>query len=404
MRILIFAPEAFPPVSAESIVTTKFIYALIKQGIEVRVIHNPSGLLLYPVDTDPALNGISNVLINPYPRFIEKIKIPSKLKSLIWSLSAFIKGLSIIRTQRPDFIISRVMPVYGHFPALLISLFYKIPWVANWSDPTPLSISPKPYQRKSPLFDIAKYYCKMVVKRTGLNSFPNAFLADYYLKFYPQVKNKSIIVPHIAHSLYYCSEETNNPELNLIHPGSLGLRSPENLLAAFSKYLNNKRDAKIKLAFIGTDEPEVHRLITKFGLTQNVVVIPPVSYSRSLQLMKKADVSILIEADTETGIFLPSKVLDMIQLGKPIFSISPIEGVMAELLKSDNGGFAVDLNNENEIYGTLDKIYKAWVTKSLFAEYNSLIHQKTFNETVVISSFINELNPLKKENTSTDNS
>jgi glycosyltransferase involved in cell wall biosynthesis len=395
MRILIFAPEAFPPVSAESIVTTKLIYALIKQGVEVRVIHNPAGLLLYPVDTNPALNEIGNLLINPYPRFTEKIKIPSKLRALLWSSCAFIKGLNVIRTQRPDFIISRVMPVYGHIPALLISYLYKIPWVANWSDPTPLSISPKPYKRKSLLFDISKYYCKLVVKKAGLNSFPNAFLAEYYLKFYPQVKNKSIIVPHIALSLFHTNEEPNNNELNLIHLGSLGLRSPENLLSAVSKYLNHNMDSKIRLAFIGTDEPELHRLITKFGLAQNVRVVPPVSYSRSLQLMKNADVTLLIEADTETGIFLPSKVLDMIQLGKPIFSISPKTGVMADLLKNENGGIAVNMNNENEIYGAFDKIYKAWSEKSLASKYSSTVHRQTFNENIVVSNLIDELDKLK---------
>ena len=66
---------------------------------------------------------------------------------------------------------------------------------------------------------------------------------------------------------------------------------------------------------------------------QCVKFLPRVGYLQSLALAKSADLLLNIDAPAATSVFLPSKLIDYIGAGRPIFGITPA-GTAARLIQS----------------------------------------------------------------------
>ncbi|MDQ3073956.1 MAG: hypothetical protein M3Q97_11910, partial [Bacteroidota bacterium] len=311
-----------------------------------------------------------------------------KNTSLYWIFEAFFKASEIIRHHRIDMIYSRVMPPYGHLPALLLSYRFHLPWVANWSDPTPLAISPAPYTGPFKRKDkIIFGLLKNVAKRASWHTFPSKHLAEYMLEFYPEIKGRYSIVPHIAFSKLFTQPEYDQDVFKICHVGGLEQREPANFINAVAQFMHSHSSRDVKILFIGPVDEEAKSLVGSLGLEKIFSFIPSVSYERSLEYMAACEVSLVIEADMKKGIFLPSKVMDIIQLGKPMLAVSPGNGVMNDLLSLKGGGIAVDRNNVEEIVASLDSLYTAWSKKELDSIYGSSVLREEFNEATVIQNF-----------------
>ena len=390
-RILVIAPESYPPTTGESIVTTKFLSALKSSGIELDIICNPEGLHFYPGSDNPELSSIKSDLINPYDRFHIFKKVFTKRHPIIWINLAIIVAIKTINRKKPSLIISRAMPIYGHMPALILQVMFRLPWLATWSDPMPLSVSPSPFTRKTKGIDFQKLYCKTVIRKATLHAFPNQHLGEYMQTTYPKLINKFIIVPHIASSDLSSNAVSTRRTFSLCHTGGLGIRDPRPFLLGLRNFIDRFSITDVELTFIGPFDTNAEAQVKLLGLEKDVIFIPAVSYQESLKLIQEFHVCVLIEANTETGIFLPSKVMDMIQSGKPILSVSPKRGVMATLLQNKRGGIAVDLNDIDKISDSIHELYSAWADGNLQEKYGSSCLRDIYSENKIISGFLSDL-------------
>ena len=84
--------------------------------------------------------------------------------------------------------------------------------------------------------------------------------------------------------------------------------------------------------------------------------IPPVSYAESFTVMKNYDVSLIIEAACEEGIFLPSKVADYLQINSSIFAVSPQTGVLRDLYENGVIGYCANVRDADDIERQLERI------------------------------------------------
>ena len=108
---------------------------------------------------------------------------------------------------------------------------------------------------------------------------------------------------------------------------------------------------------MGVYDKNTANYIKASSLDNVVKVIPSVSYNESLQILKDYHVALIIEADCEEGIFLPTKVSDFMQCGKPIFAVSPKKGVLKDLCNETYIGYFADVRNIDAIYEEISKLY-----------------------------------------------
>jgi glycosyltransferase involved in cell wall biosynthesis len=145
------------------------------------------------------------------------------------------------------------------------------------------------------------------------------------------------IIPHIGYRPRGPCHDPNG-EFRLVHAGPLGAsevtgRSPRALLFGLKAFVTSTPDAaaRAKLVFVGPEDKDTQALVCELGLQKNVKFVGRVNYEVSLDQIFSASACLLIEANMDQGIFFPSKLADYIVCGKPILSLSPRSGTVADL-------------------------------------------------------------------------
>ena len=113
------------------------------------------------------------------------------------------------------------------------------------------------------------------------------------------------------------------------------------------------------------DTKSIFDFVTEYKLERYVRFLPAVSYEESINELRNYDLSLIIEANCDEGIFLPSKVADYLQAGIPIYTISPSKGVLNDLYREGIINYFSDCNNEDSITEALELIYKDFIDKRL---------------------------------------
>ena len=275
-------------------------------------------------------------------------------KGAHWSFCALPVCKRLIKQHHYDYILTK------NYPAELLGAFlkrkYNLKWITTWNDPFPQHKYPPPYGEGP---ESVKFFTKQLLKKMSsadIHIFPNSRLRDYMLQYLDVSPEAARIAPHLC--------QTNDVEikkrtsrLELIHSGNLGTqRNPQKFLAAFAKLVRENPSLNIHLTFLGTTDKEIKNLIDLFGIGSFISILPPENYLESLWHLRDFDVSVIIEADLQEGIFLPTKVGDAMQMKKKIFAVSPAAGVLHDLYESHKIDYFADVRDEAGIYNELQRL------------------------------------------------
>lgn len=388
-RTIIFGPEG-PGTSAEGVVTAKFASMLQKQGWDIYWICHDTEINYGNKIKDVSYHVISvrNNLIQKLSQLFRPIPILRYiylLDSIVWCYKAYRVAKKINRDSRINYIFSRIMPQYGHLPALMLKREYGIPWIANWSDPMPREKAPKPYGNgvDAPISRFEKFYISKICKYADTHTFPSDRLRDYYLLYLPAKREKCFTIPHIIDKDIHSLVESHEM-LRLYHiGGGLIERNPTLFFRALRNVLNMSKynSSNIEINFIGPIEGDVVDIARKERVSDIIHFLGRKPYNEALNFISVADILLLIEAPMKEGIFLPSKVADILGYHKPIFAISPQQGVMKDLISRYGGGIVVDCLSLNSIEQGLERLFDDWGNNKLNSEqYNTYNLYDRFTE------------------------
>lgn len=217
---------------------------------------------------------------------------------------------------------------------------------------------------------------------------------DFMLNGYKDdVISKTIVLPHTFDENFYdYSLDNNNKKIVMSYIGHCdNIRTPKNLFDTIKRLKEEEPNLnkKLEVNFYGNLSINDKALIIDNCITDIINVNQPVSYFESLDIMRKSNWLILIDANLgkvmDKNIFFAAKLVDYLGSKRPIFGITMYDGPSANILRETNNvlsSFSVD-----EIYMHLKMIL---LNKHIPSEYDN----SKFNAKKVAKDFDKMVNEL----------
>lgn len=289
-------------------------------------------------------------------------KIPDPLKS--WNKSTKKRILEKWKNEKFDAIITFAYPFSSHLVGIELKKHFNTKWIAHFSDPW----ADNPYSRYDPIsISINKKMEKEVISNADVCIFVSEETREFYSKIYPNNSKKFLVLEHSFDPSLYSENYSKTKKLTLRYMGNFyGARSPEPLFKALSELLidGSIREENFIFEIFGGGM-KVPFLIKKYGLEKLVFQRSTVSYKESLNIMKTSDILVVIDGVVKMdSIFLPSKLIDYLGSGRPIFGITPKKSA-SERVISKCGGFVAEPDKVEEIKKSILKIMQTYTEGKL---------------------------------------
>lgn len=286
-----------------------------------------------------------------------------------WIDYAVEEGLKIIKDNSIDYIYTTSGPYTAHIIGLKIVKKADVKWVADFRDPW----ASNPFVNYSmAVKNIYKRLERKVIKRADyVLTVSQPIVDDFILRYKDEKKEKFTVITNGY-------DEENFTDLNLklgesnerftiLYNGTLyGRRSPEKILEAISRLINDKKieASKIKIRFIGQIGNEHMGTVRTYmnALPDVVEHKDYLPHSESLKELCTANALLLIidEGKGAEGI-LTGKIFEYIRCGKPIIGVVP-QGAAKDLIIDTQTGYTAKPSSVDEISDIILKAYTEYFT------------------------------------------
>ncbi len=267
---------------------------------------------------------------------------------------------------RPDVILSRSYPVSSALLAQALADEHKLPWIMQLSDPWTLSpLHPKGYSEE--WNDKSE---RSAFSRASIITFTSLRTMQRYADRFPQLESRFRYFPNT----YDPEEMLPNPwskkqKIRLVYAGTLGgTRVPNSLLDAlrhlYMRCPEIEHDVEIVIA--GHASREVRKYLS--GQSAHVKYLGPISFKESLEVMRSADLLILIDNEVPKNQnivkqpyeFFPSKILDYMLANRPVLAITPHCSLAAGIVEQYGLGESYGHNDLVGIANALEAYWCKW--------------------------------------------
>jgi len=258
----------------------------------------------------------------------------------------------------------------SHLPALWISKKYSIPWFITWNDIEPATNAPIPYGKglHAKVGGLDKSFFRQIILKSTHNIFPSEESCHYMSEIYPELKNRSTVIPHVASHLHDIEINPSVP-FTIAHAGSFdGRRNPDTFFEAI-RMVNKLISKTIHVKLIGNHISDFRVIGIPEDIRDQFQLIPWQTYSKTIEFLQHAHVLLLIEAPMEEGIYLPGKFVDYVQCRRPVLAISPERGVIQKALSTFGGGLRVDYRSPGKIADAIVRLHDSWKEGNLATEF-----------------------------------
>ncbi|MEI7605810.1 MAG: glycosyltransferase [Rhodospirillaceae bacterium] len=242
----------------------------------------------------------------------------------------------------PDVMVTFGEPMSDHLLGLRLKSRLGVPWVAHFSDPW----ADNPFRRHEVFANILNRKLeRQVVAMADRVIFTSEETRALVMGKYPEPwRAKTDVLPHSFDRPLYPERRAPSSETLVVrYLGSFyGHRTPKPLFRALRLILDREPELLRGVTFeLVGGMPSRMKLDPVFrGLPETLVrLVGTVPYSASLTLMSESDLLLVIDGPDTLSVFLPSKLIDYIGAGVPIFGIVP-PGTSARLVERLGGGIA----------------------------------------------------------------
>ena len=246
-----------------------------------------------------------------------------------WYFLAVALARKLMRKEKYDAMISVSLPFTGHCVGLALKKCYGLPWIVDIGDP--FSFMNETPVNNHVLFGWLNYRTESkVLQNADYVTVTTDGTRTEYLRCFPDVAgNKISVIPPLFVAPTNVDELapffTGLNKIRLVFAGTLysKIRNPAVLLEFFSSLLTTEIAEHLELHFFGVMndcEPYFERYRELMGV--KIFLHGLVSRASAVRAMK--DATILVNIGNSTAYQLPSKVVEYVMLGKPVFNITKL--------------------------------------------------------------------------------
>lgn len=258
-------------------------------------------------------------------------------------------------TSYPDAIISFGQPMTDHLLGLRLKKKLNLPWIAHFSDPWADNL----FNQRFFLSNILNRRMeKKVIREADQIIFTSEETLDLVMSKYPSNWHKKArVLPHCFESHFYPSVQTKSsidPYVIRYLGNFYNTRTPEPLFEGLAQILKQAPDAlvNVQVELVGNTPNRMLNSSAYKSLPEGLIkIVETQDYLKSLELMKSADLLLVIDAPIELSVFLPSKLIDYLGAGIPILGIVP-PGTSSKLI-SRLGGKVANPDNISDVASAL---------------------------------------------------
>jgi glycosyltransferase involved in cell wall biosynthesis len=273
-----------------------------------------------------------------------------------WIFPAIARAIREIRRQNIPLVLTSCPPYSVHLIGLLLKLLTGVRWVADFRDPWITTVPPELFVNTSLSLKFEKWLEKKVITTADMVTTNTENLCQALSQTYQEIPSKRFLAVSNGFDTDLLSKYNNMSKykkFTITYTGTLYLeRSPEPLFSALSELLHEKKltSEEVNLKLIGNCQfihgKPIENLIRSYGLEHVVDVLPPVSYDRVLEILKRSHLALLLAPNQPFQI--PTKAFDYIGVGTEILALTE-EGATRDLVDQSRLGAAFYPSETNRI-------------------------------------------------------
>jgi len=279
-----------------------------------------------------------------------------------WYFPAVKAGLSLLKKEKVDAIVSIGPPHTAHLIGKKLSSKFSIPHIPVFIDPWVDIAYYRNFKRSKLTIAIDNRLEKSVLQNVAAIVFVTKTMKKDYEKKYPFISEKSNVLywGYSEEDFSFLPKEGGNEEV-ILHAGNIfDYQNPKKIWKTLKSEIDKGR--KLKLVFIGTVSPEIKQSIKYTGLDAFTEYKGFLPYKEMLKEMLNA--SFLLVCATEPR-HVPGKLFEYLRAGKPIIAFGDGNDEVKKILADANAGMMFSYNESGEEFFSS---YTSFKTEREFVE------------------------------------
>lgn len=280
-----------------------------------------------------------------------------------WIFPAVLRGLRIIRQQKPNIIFATAPPHSSLVIGMILSKLTRRPFIADFRDLWMDNFDRRPvaFWRNwaDPMLEnMTVSQASKIITTTHSSA---ETLSSHYLNM---TKDKFVTIYNGYDSADFHQTTDvlmDDNRMVICHVGSLyGKRTPEPFLNALKLALTENPGLQdtLKVRFIGNID-QFSTLFRDRKLSEILETTGAIAHNRAIKNLVSADVLLLI-MEPGADVVIPGKIFEYFAARKPILACVPVGGEAASLLIRHGGSTIVDLTDVQTIKESILRLHNQW--------------------------------------------
>ena len=335
------------------------------------------------------IDGINVVYLKvPYH---QNMSVFLRLKSFISFM--FKSTLLALKEEKVDIVLATSTPLTVGFPALVLKIIRKIPFIFEVRDLWPEVPIQMGGLNNKLLQKLAIKFEKSVYKNANHIVALSPGMADGVLRYVPE--NKVSIIPNMAKIDLFWPRKRNkqiqiklglkSDSFKIIHFGSLGLANGVMSILKVAEKLKN--DNYLEFVFIGGGSLEADlKEYCKEKNLRNVHFLGTFSLNETSEIVNLCDVSIVSFQDLPILYTnSPNKLFDSLSAGIPIIVNSA--GWTKELVESNECGIYVNPNKPEQLVGAIKLLRENQDLKNSLGINSRILAETKYDKSILCNKY-----------------